>query len=190
MAGRTTWRDDAFRADALLVRARRFAGLSQRELARRTGVAKSTVASVESGARQPSLQLLDRLLCASGLRLAVVDAHGAALTPFPDDAIRDNGGRRFPAHLDVLPPGRIPPARIASPRYDRGSAKGWYHLQDDARSGVAETPSGEHPTLFEVEFDRQEMLYGRSATWPRRAAALRAAALRAADGQVTPHDGD
>ena len=139
MAGRTTWRDDAFRADALLVRARRFAGLSQRELARRTGVAKSTVASVESGARQPSLQLLDRLLCASGLRLAVVDAHGAALTPFPDDAIRDNGGRRFPAHLDVLPPGRIPPARIASPRYDRGSAKGWYHLQEDARSGVAET---------------------------------------------------
>ena len=105
----------------------------------------------------------------------MVDAHGAALSPFPDDAIRDNGGRRFPAHLDVLPPGRIPPARIASPRYDRGSAKGWYHLQKDARNGVSETPSGEHPTLFDVEFARQEMLYGRTATWPRRAAALRQA---------------
>nr|WP_200961335.1 helix-turn-helix transcriptional regulator [Phycicoccus sp. Soil802] len=164
-----------FRADALLARARRHARMSQRELAVAVGVAPSTVAAIESGARHPSVELLDRLLRASGLRLAVVDADGVELAPFPDEAVRDNAGRRFPAHLDVLPPDRVPPTRVASPRYDRPPAKGWYRLRADAPREGAVGPRADHPTVAEVELARQKTLYGRSPTWPRREATLREA---------------
>jgi transcriptional regulator with XRE-family HTH domain len=162
-----------FRADALLVRARRVAGLSQRELAAVVGIPPSTLASIESGARRPGVELLDRLLRASGLRLAVVDADGAELAPFPDNTIRDNAGRRFPAHLEVLPPHRIPPKRVASPRYDRGPARGWYHLRTGAAGNEFDAAGTDHPTDAEVEFARQKTLFGRSPSWPRRAAAIR-----------------
>jgi HTH-type transcriptional regulator/antitoxin HipB len=175
--------DERFRADALLARARRLAGMSQRELAAAVAVAPSTVAGVESGARRPSLELLDRLLRATGMRLAVLDTDGAELAPFPADAIRDNAGRRFPTHLDVLPPQRIPSTRVASPRYDRAPAKGWYHLRTRATEASTEASGTDHPTVGEVEFARQQLLFGRSRSWPRRAAALR----RAAGQRAEPH---
>ena len=51
--------------------ARRRAGLSQAALAARAGVPKSTVGRIESGARTPSVDLVERLVRAAGLELTV-----------------------------------------------------------------------------------------------------------------------
>jgi transcriptional regulator with XRE-family HTH domain len=49
--------------------ARRRAGLTQAALAERAGVPKSTVARIESGARTPSAELVERLVRAAGFEL-------------------------------------------------------------------------------------------------------------------------
>ena len=49
--------------------ARRRAGLTQAALAARAGVPKSTVGRIESGARTPSAELVERLVRAAGLEL-------------------------------------------------------------------------------------------------------------------------
>jgi transcriptional regulator with XRE-family HTH domain len=51
--------------------ARRRAGLTQAELARRAGVPQSTVGRIESGARVPSTELVERLVRAAGFELRV-----------------------------------------------------------------------------------------------------------------------
>lgn len=51
--------------------ARRRAGLTQAELARRAGVPQSTVGRIESGARVPSTTLAERLIRAAGFELRV-----------------------------------------------------------------------------------------------------------------------
>ncbi len=51
--------------------ARRRAGLTQAELAERAGVPKSTVGRIESGARVPSTEMVERLVRASGLDVSV-----------------------------------------------------------------------------------------------------------------------
>ena len=61
---------------------RRRAGLSQRELAQRSGVALSTIAAVEAGRRAPSLPVLAALLAVGGLELSA-DLPAAD----PDDAV-------------------------------------------------------------------------------------------------------
>ena len=58
-------------AASLLRDARKRAGLTQAELARRAGVTQSVVSAYESGSRQPSLQTLDRLMSATGYELSV-----------------------------------------------------------------------------------------------------------------------
>lgn len=58
-------------AGAVLRDARRRAGLSQIELARRAGVTQSVVSAYESGARQPSVPMLERLVAATGFDLAL-----------------------------------------------------------------------------------------------------------------------
>ncbi|WP_223874075.1 GNAT family N-acetyltransferase [Salinispora vitiensis] len=82
---------------------RRRADLSQRELAERSGVPKSTLARIESqpGA-DPRLRTVERLFHAVGVEL-VARSPGTAerLGGDPGGAARDEGGRRFPAHLDV-----------------------------------------------------------------------------------------
>lgn len=163
-----------FDAGRLLVRARRHADVSQRELAGRAGVAPSTVAGLESGSRSVGLDVLVRLLAAAGARLAVLGPDGQELMPFADDTVRDNGGRRFPAHLDVLPPEDVPQERISSPRYDRAEATGWYHhreRRDRDRAG-GEAPAG-HPSAPELEYRRLERLHGRAPWWPGRAPEIR-----------------
>jgi predicted nucleotidyltransferase/DNA-binding XRE family transcriptional regulator len=57
-------------AAALLREARRRAGLTQVELARRAGVAQSVISAYESGRRQPALPTLAALVRAAGLDLA------------------------------------------------------------------------------------------------------------------------
>lgn len=56
-------------AATLLAAARGRRGVTQRELARTAGVAQSTVAAIESGRRQPSVAMLERLLDAAGFSL-------------------------------------------------------------------------------------------------------------------------
>lgn len=56
-------------AAALLREARRRAGLSQVELGRRAGVTQSVISAYESGARQPSVPTLARLVVAAGYEL-------------------------------------------------------------------------------------------------------------------------
>ena len=67
-------------AGGVLRDARVRAGLSQVELARRAGVTQSVVSAYESGARQPSLPTLERLVRATGYELDVV-VHPGPPTP-------------------------------------------------------------------------------------------------------------
>ena len=55
----------------LIREARLRAGLSQAELAGRAGVPQSTVGRIESGARTPSAELVERLILAAGFELRV-----------------------------------------------------------------------------------------------------------------------
>lgn len=64
-------------AGRLLRAARRHAGLTQRELARRAGTSQSVVARVEQGRTDPSTATLARLLAAAGFELR------ADLSPVP-----------------------------------------------------------------------------------------------------------
>ncbi len=64
-------------AASLLREARRRAGLTQRDLARRAGTAQSVVARIEQGQTDPGSVTLARLLAAAGFEL------DANLTPLP-----------------------------------------------------------------------------------------------------------
>ncbi|MFC7547343.1 helix-turn-helix domain-containing protein [Plantactinospora sp. GCM10030261] len=91
-------------APGLVRRARRIAGMGQREMARFAKVAPSTIARVETGAMTPSLDVLQRILGAAGLHLAVVDEDGHVIAPMRDwdEETRDGAGRRYPSHLDTI----------------------------------------------------------------------------------------
>jgi transcriptional regulator with XRE-family HTH domain len=76
----------------LIREARRRAGLTQAELARRAGVPQSTVGRIESGARVPSTALAERLIRAAGFELRV-----GLGEPDPDtDSLFDRTLRRTP----------------------------------------------------------------------------------------------
>lgn len=90
--GPTTARYTERLAGNMLRLARAQRGWSQRQLAEAAGVPVSTVARIESGARQPSLVTVSRLLAAADLELRarlepyddhddVLDARHAALAP-------------------------------------------------------------------------------------------------------------
>jgi transcriptional regulator with XRE-family HTH domain len=56
-------------ASAFLRLARLEAGLSQRELAERAGVTQSEIARIESGKREPSIPILQKILAGAGQEL-------------------------------------------------------------------------------------------------------------------------
>jgi len=60
-------------SDRLLKMARRRAGVTQRELSRRSGVPQPTISRIESGRMEPTYQLLDRLLRACGMEVVPID---------------------------------------------------------------------------------------------------------------------
>src|SRR6476660_4988520 len=132
-------------AGRYVVRVRRLADLSQRDLAARVGLSPSTVSRIESGLIAPTLDLYELMLALAGLRLAVLDAAGREVTPVPVDTVRDNQGRRFPAHLDVVPPDEVPYERWAFPRYDRLEARGWFRHRPLRDRLSEEAPHGERP---------------------------------------------
>jgi transcriptional regulator with XRE-family HTH domain len=65
----------------LVREARRRAGLTQQELAERTGTTQSAIARLESGRTSPSFDLVLKLIKAAGFRLDV------ALDPYDDSDI-------------------------------------------------------------------------------------------------------
>ncbi|MGY1651578.1 helix-turn-helix domain-containing protein [Geodermatophilus sp. SYSU D01119] len=91
----------SFDLAGLLRRIRRAADVSQRELAEACGLSKSSVAAVESGDRGLDARVLARLAAVAGLRLALLDGEGREVSPMDAEAVRDGGGRRYPAHLDI-----------------------------------------------------------------------------------------
>jgi transcriptional regulator with XRE-family HTH domain len=76
--GPTTLRHVERLAGNLLRRARAQQGLTQRQLAELAGVPQSSIARIESGARQPTLPVLTRILVAAGLEPRI------ALEPYDD----------------------------------------------------------------------------------------------------------
>jgi len=59
--------------------ARRAAGLSQRELGRRSGVAQSAIARIERGQQTPRTDTLERLLTACGFELRLGPTRGGGV---------------------------------------------------------------------------------------------------------------
>lgn len=145
-------RNAGFDVGGHIARARRIADLSQRDLAQRLEVTQSAVARWEAGTRPMTVQLLAQVLAMAGLRLQVVDEHGEVVAPLQADAVRDNAGRRFPAHLDVVAPDQRPINRGAGPRYDRAEPQGWYALRstrDRAQEEPRQRPA-DHPTVVQL----------------------------------------
>jgi transcriptional regulator with XRE-family HTH domain len=62
------------KAADLIFEARRRAGVSQAEFARRVGVSRPTLNAYERGRREPGVDALERLLEAAGLRLVTAPA--------------------------------------------------------------------------------------------------------------------
>lgn len=129
------------------MRARRRADLSQRELAQLIGVSQSTICRVEATEAQVDASTFLRILAIAGLCLTVTDASGAVVAPVSADTVRDNAGRRFPAHLDVGPPDVLTQERLHSPRYDRQEPKASYHLRDRRDSIRSLTPDAKREAL-------------------------------------------
>ena len=84
-----------------LRRIRRQADMSQRQLAQACGLSQSVIARAENGRRDFPAGLLARAAELAGFRLVLIDADGNEANAMRDDAVRDMGNRRFPAHLDT-----------------------------------------------------------------------------------------
>ena len=67
------------RAASQVNQARRAAGLSQRELSRRTGVPQSAIARIEGGRQIPRADTLEKLLKACGFELRLAPARGGGV---------------------------------------------------------------------------------------------------------------
>jgi transcriptional regulator with XRE-family HTH domain len=82
---------------AIIRDARRSAGLTQAELARRLGVAQPVVARLETHAANPTVETLDRTLRATGHRLALaIEPHA----PSVDESL-------IRKHLELSPSDRV-----------------------------------------------------------------------------------
>jgi transcriptional regulator with XRE-family HTH domain len=84
-------------AAGIVREARRSAGLTQAELARRLGVAQPVVARLETRAANPTIETLDRTLRATGHRLALaIEPHA----PSVDETL-------IRKHLELSPTDRV-----------------------------------------------------------------------------------
>ena len=105
------------KAARLLRHARRQAGMTQRDLARATGVAQPAIARIERGTIRPGLETLDRLLAGAGVALELVPRLGigvdrtliaAALRRTPEERVVAAGlaARNLAAWQDEIRRGR------------------------------------------------------------------------------------
>jgi transcriptional regulator with XRE-family HTH domain len=159
----------AFDLPGVLRRIRRIADLSQRELAAAAGVSASTIGQAESGTRDLPIRRVAEMAELAGLRLVLMDGGGTEVMPMSHEAVKDMGGRRFPAHLDT-----------------RYGDEGWWHgphrfereqpwytfdrrrdLRDEYR-GWAGTPE-DHQRPRPGDSPAQRALARRQERWRRRA---------------------
>ena len=91
---------DAQQLPGLLRRIRRLVDMSQRDLAGAADVTPAALGRAEAGGDLRVSQLL-RIVAVAGLRLTLTDQQGGELPPMTGTAVRDGGGRLFPAHLDT-----------------------------------------------------------------------------------------
>jgi transcriptional regulator with XRE-family HTH domain len=82
-----------------LVHLRRRAGLTQRELARRAGLAPSVLCAYETGAREPSARVFQRIVRAAGGTITV------SVPSARERRDRDTAVQDVLALADVLPQG-------------------------------------------------------------------------------------
>lgn len=75
-------------ASRLLICARRSAGLTQRDLARRAGTSQSVIARIESGVTSPSWKTLQRLVNRAGFDLQAVLSPRRSRSHMLDDVPR------------------------------------------------------------------------------------------------------
>ena len=85
-------------AAELIRELRRDSGLTQAELARRTGLQRSVLSAYEHGHRQPSVAALARIAAAAGVELR--------LEPRADRAVTEHAGRVLSQVLDLA--GQLP----------------------------------------------------------------------------------
>jgi transcriptional regulator with XRE-family HTH domain len=106
-------------AALLLIEARRRSGLSRRELARRGHTSASTLSAYESGASNPSVATLARLLRAAGFTAEI------SLLPVQDDDQQDRTERieALFAFTDILPRGERGPLTFPVFRTPRATAR-------------------------------------------------------------------
>ncbi|SDU74582.1 helix-turn-helix domain-containing protein [Jiangella alkaliphila] len=90
-----------FVAGTVLRTARAHAGLSQRELAERAGVALSSIVKTEAARSVPSWSTMMTCLEACGVRLAFVTPDGEVVLTAPLVLAPDAAGRHYPSHLPV-----------------------------------------------------------------------------------------
>ena len=115
--------------------------MSQRQLAEAAGLSVAAVAHAEAGTRDLPVTALARAADVAGLRLALVDGAGDEVHGMHAGAVRDRGGRRFPAHLDtVLSEQRASRwehrPRLRQPTYTFGRRTPW----EDAESRSSDRP--------------------------------------------------
>ena len=135
----------------LVRRVRRILDVSQRGLAALLDVSQSVVARWETGRVSPRASVLHALLEMAGLTVEIHDEDEAEVTPMRDDGGRDQGGRRFPAHVDLTVRGWWVPRRVQS---TMAAYSLWTH-----RSGARKIPQVRFrtcPVLRNIE----RLLYG------------------------------
>ena len=81
--------------------ARAYAGLSQRELADRTGLALSTISRLESARSSPRFSIVYQCIEICDLRIALIGTDAEVVTKAPLVLQRDAAGRHYPAHLKI-----------------------------------------------------------------------------------------
>jgi len=86
-------------AGALLHEARVRAGLTQSDLARRTGIAQSVVSEYEAGKREPAIPTLAKLIAGTGYQLTLgLERTDPSVRGLPDSPL----GRRLRRHRRAL----------------------------------------------------------------------------------------
>jgi|GEM_PF-4107765 len=121
---------------------RTLAGMSQRELAEASGVAASTIARIESGAMDPSLETVSKLAVAAELGGRVVKSMtteqmwGASAKLIPDPVMRTMCAHTAMAAADhvlagfKLPGGGYQPGHAVHPGDPFGKVLAWLWLTD------------------------------------------------------------
>src|SRR5436190_16958807 len=95
--------------------ARRRAGLTQTELAERSGTSQATISAYEHGAKTPAPTTLARVLAAAGMRLTAVPASSAVRVPAAGEL--DRRSRVLAQVLDLAE--RLPARRSRELRFPR-----------------------------------------------------------------------